>query len=168
MAEIPKVIKNMNMIMDGRGYAGLVDEVTLPELTIVTEEHRAGGMDAPIPLDMGMEQLEMSFISAEHSPNIYGMFGHQNQNVVPLTFRAAMVDDTDVWPYILKVTGLITGLSGGTVQNGQKSPLEVTMGLRFYNLVINEEELVYIDVPNMIRRIQGVDHLQLQREALGL
>ena len=58
---IADVLKNMNLFVDGRGYAGVVDELTPPKLTMKTEEHRAGGMDAPVELDMGMEKLEASF-----------------------------------------------------------------------------------------------------------
>lgn len=168
MAEIPKIIKNMNLIVDGHGFAGKFDEVTLPDITLVTEDHRAGGMDGSVPLDVGQEGMELSFVASEHSPYHYKLIGLQNQNAVPLTFRAAMVDDTEVWPYIVKCSGMITGLSLGTVQNGQKNNLEVTMGLRFFELTINQEELVHVDFPNMIRRIGGIDQLQEQRAALGL
>lgn len=168
MAEIPKVIKNMNLTVDGRGFAGKFDELTLPEINLITEDHRGGGMDGAVPLDMGQEPMELSFVASEHSPFHYKLWGLQNQNAVPLTFRAAMVDDTEVWPYVLKCSGMIKTLSGGTVSNGQKNNLEVTMGLRFYELTINGEELIHIDFPNMIRRIGGTDHLQGQREALGL
>ena len=40
--ELPRVLKNMNLFVDGRGYAGRVDEIQLPKLTLKTEEHRAG------------------------------------------------------------------------------------------------------------------------------
>ena len=43
--ELPRVLKNMNLFVDGRGYAGRIDEIQLPKLTLKTEEHRAIGMD---------------------------------------------------------------------------------------------------------------------------
>lgn len=51
------ILKNFNLFVDGRGYAGNVSEYTPPNLAVQTEDHRAGGMDAPIALDMGMEGL---------------------------------------------------------------------------------------------------------------
>ena len=42
-----RLLKNINLFIDGRGYAGKVDEFDPPKLTIKTEEFRAGGMDAP-------------------------------------------------------------------------------------------------------------------------
>ena len=60
-----KILKNFNLFVDGRGYAGRAEEVTPPKLTIKTEEIRNGGMDAPISVDLGMEKLECQFILIE-------------------------------------------------------------------------------------------------------
>ena len=44
--------------VDGRGYAGRVDEITLPKLTIKTEKHRAGGMDVPVEIVIAHASVE--------------------------------------------------------------------------------------------------------------
>jgi P2 family phage contractile tail tube protein len=168
MADIPKVIKNFNVFVDGRGFAGKVDEITLPDLELTIEEHRAGGMDGVAPLDMGQELMELEFVSAEHNSNLLKLWGLQSSNAARLTFRAAMVDDIEVIPYVVNVSGMFTIMSPGTIQNGQKSPLTATMNLRFYELLIGNEEIYHIDVVNMVRRVGGVDRLALQRAALGL
>ncbi|BET34742.1 hypothetical protein wCIFem_11920 [Wolbachia pipientis] len=49
---LPKILKNFNVFVDGRGYAGKIDEITLPKLTIKTEEYRAGGMDITVNIDI--------------------------------------------------------------------------------------------------------------------
>ena len=36
---LPKILKNFNAFVDGRGYAGRIDEISLPKLLIKTEEH---------------------------------------------------------------------------------------------------------------------------------
>jgi Phage tail tube protein FII len=63
---LPKILRNFNVFVDGRGYAGKIDEITLPKLTIKTDEYRAGGMDIPINIDMGMEKLEADFTFSEY------------------------------------------------------------------------------------------------------
>lgn len=72
---LPKILKNFNVFVDGRGYAGKIDEVTLPKLTIKTEEYRAGGMDIPINIDMGMEKLEAEFTFSEYDSELFRLFG---------------------------------------------------------------------------------------------
>ena len=45
---LPKILKNFNVFVDGLGYAGRVEEITLPKLTIKTEEYQGAGMSAPV------------------------------------------------------------------------------------------------------------------------
>ncbi|WP_425974064.1 phage major tail tube protein [Tepidimonas sp. HKU78] len=73
--ELPRVLKNMNLFVDGRGYAGRVDEIQLPKLTLKTEEHRAGGMDLPVELDLGMEKLEAQLTISDFDPELFKLFG---------------------------------------------------------------------------------------------
>ena len=63
---LPKILKNFNLFVDGRGYAGRVDEITLPKLTIKTEEFQGAGMSAPVEIDLGMEKLEMDMRFSEY------------------------------------------------------------------------------------------------------
>ena len=69
------VRKNMNLFVDGRGYAGQVEEFNAPKLTLKTEEFRAGGMDAPIELTMGMEKLECDFSLVAYDQKVLVAFG---------------------------------------------------------------------------------------------
>ena len=39
-----KILKNFNLFVDGRGYAGKAEEVTPPKLSLKTQEFR-GGID---------------------------------------------------------------------------------------------------------------------------
>jgi P2 family phage contractile tail tube protein len=168
MATIPKVIKNFNVTVDGVGYAGRAESVKLPELKIKTEEHRTGGMDIPVDLDMGMEKLELQFTLSEHAASVFRQFGIFSGNGVALQFRAAKSDDFTVEPYVINCSGMYTVQNPGTIKVGDKTPFEATLNLRVYQLLLNGTELVYIDAENMIRRINGVDVLAQQRAALGL
>lgn len=55
---LPKILKNFNVFVDGRGFAGRAEEITLPKLTIKTEEFLGAGMSAPVEVDMGMEKSD--------------------------------------------------------------------------------------------------------------
>ena len=60
---IPEVLYNTNLFVDGISLQGDVPSLTLPKLTLKTDEYRAGGMDAAVELDMGMEKLEAGFLT---------------------------------------------------------------------------------------------------------
>ncbi len=163
-----KVLKNFNLFVDGRGYAGSVEEVTPPKLTIKTEEFRGGGMDAPISIDMGMEKLECSFSLVEYDPDLLKLFGLISGTAVQLTLRGALVDDTTTTPMIINLRGMYSEIDFGKFKAGDKSSLQCTVACRYYSLEIDGSTIVEIDVDNMTRVIDGTDQMSELRDALGL
>ncbi len=165
---IPKILKNFNLFVDGRGYVGRAEEVNPPKLTIKTEEMRAGGMDAPATIDMGMEKLEASFTLAEYDPAILKQFGIVSGNAVQLTLRGALTDDESTIPLTIKLRGMYTEMDMGKFGAGEKGQLQCSMACRYYSLEIDGKTLIEIDVDNMTRVIDGVDKLAEIRDALGI
>ena len=166
---IVDILKNTNLFVDGRGYAGKVMEVNLPKLTVKMEEHRDGGMDAPAEIDMGMEKLECSFSTSAIDADLVRSWGLAPGNLVPLTFRAALEsEDGTVTPVKCEVRGQVKEADWGAWKSGEKSPLKCAIAVRYYKYTHNEEDLIEIDVDNMIRMVNGVDRLAEQRSALGI
>jgi P2 family phage contractile tail tube protein len=167
---LPKILKNFAVFVDGRGYAGKVEEITLPKLTIKTEEYRAGGMDIPIAIDMGMEKLETDITFSDYDSEIFKLFGIISGNLVALTLRGALQepDKTDAIPVVLHLRGTIRELDFGTWKAAEKATLKMAMDLRAYKLTYNNADVIEIDAENMIRKIDGTDQLATFRTALGL
>ncbi len=165
---IPKILKNFNLFIDGRGYAGRVEEVNLPKLSIKTEEFRAGGLDAPVLVDMGIEKLEGSFTLLEYDKDVLKQFGLVSGNAVQVTMRGAIQDDSNVSAVIVKLRGMYTEMDMGKVSAGDKATLQCTIVCRYYSLEIDADKLIEIDVDNMTRVIGGQDKLIDVRKALGI
>jgi P2 family phage contractile tail tube protein len=165
---LPKVLKNFTCFVDGIGYAGRVDEITLPKITFKTEEHRAGGMDAPMQIDMGMEKLEASLTFAEYSPELFAMLGLMEGNKTNIVLRGAVQgDDTAVVPVVITLQGGFKETDMGSWKTGSKGTLKAQIAARYYKLEIGGVEIIEIDVENMVRVISGVDQTAAQRAALG-
>lgn len=163
------VLKNLNLFVDGRGFAGQIDEYNAPDLAIQTEDYRGGGMDAPVALDMGMEALETSFSLIEYSADVLALFGVAEGQQVPFTARGALESyDGTVKPVVHAMRGRITRIARGTWGPGQKPSLTITMRLDYYREEHNGVTLHEIDVVNMTRIVNGVDRLAAHRAALGL
>lgn len=165
---IPKILKNFNLFIDGRGYVGKASEVTPPKLSIKTEEFRAGGMDAPITIDMGLEKLEASFTLLEYDKDVLKQFGLITGNGVSVSFRGALQDDNIVSPIIIKLRGMYSEMDMGKLAAGEKAELQCSLACRYYSLEIDGEQLIEIDIDNMIRKIAGTDKLVEVRKALGI
>lgn len=163
------ILKNFAAFVDGRGYAGEVTSYTPPAITLATEDFRAGGMDAPIALDMGMEALTSSFVMSKYDFDVLGLFGVAEGSDVAFTVRGAIESyDGTVTAVVHTMRGKITGFDRGDWTPGQMAPLTVTMSLHYYKETIGGRITHEIDVINMIRIVNGKDRLAAQRAAMGL
>lgn len=163
------VLKNLNLFVDGRGYAGQIDEYNPPDLAIQVEDYRGGGMDAPVALDMGQEALETSFALIAYDADVLALWGVAEGQSVPFVARGALESyDGTVKAVVHTMRGKITNIAPGTWSPGQKPAMTITMRLDYFKQEHNGVILHEIDVVNMIRTINGVDRLAQQRAALGL
>ena len=159
----------MNLFVDGRGFAGDIEELTPPKLSIKNEEFRGGGMDAPVEIPMGMEKLEASFTLKNYSKDVLNLFGLAPGNNVPLTMRGALESsDGSVKPLVITLRGRIRELDDGSWKSGESATLKVAMSVDYYKRTLDGDDVHEIDIDNMIRKINGVDQLEAQRSALGM
>lgn len=167
--QFPKVMKNMNLFIDGRGYAGRVDEIELPKLTIKTEEHRAGGMDLPIEIDLGMEKLESTLTLSDLDAEIFKVFGLVDNQSIPFTIRGAIQAQGEAaQSVIINLRGGWKELDSGSWKPGDKSTIKAQVVANYYKLTINSVEVIEIDAINLIRKVNGKDQMASIRTAIGL
>ena len=163
------ILKNMALFVDGRGFAGNVEELTLPKLTLKTEEFRNGGMDAPIDIEMGMEKLESEFTLTRFDKNVLKLFGLAPGQLTPLTIRGAVISDNGTQtPVVINLQGVVREMDLGNWKPGEKATLKMMLALRYYKLTHGGELIHEIDIPNMVRTIGGIDQLAAVRSALGI
>lgn len=165
---LPRHLRNFNVMIDGFGYGGRADEVTLPTLSIATEEHRAGGMDSPVEVDMGMELMESTIVLSDYDEAVIAGFGLLGAGV-PITLRGAIQRQGEAaQAVVIKMLASLKSREVGTWTTNGKHTTTLTYSVRKYSEAINGVEYVNIDVENMVRVINGVDQLATQRAALGI
>ena len=163
------ILKNMALFVDGRGFAGNVESLSLPKLSLKTESFRNGGMDAPMDIEMGMEKLDAEFVLTRFDKKVLALFGLAPGLPTPFTVRAAMVsDDGTQVPVVVNLQGMVREMDYGSWKPGDKATLKIAVSLRYYKLSHDGEVIHEIDIPNMVRIIDGVDQLAAMRRALGL
>ncbi|WP_375672642.1 phage major tail tube protein, partial [Bartonella sp. CL45QHWL] len=64
---LPRVLKYFNIFVDGIPYQAKCESVTLPNLNLVVESYRGGGMDSSIEVDLGLETLTLSMTISDCS-----------------------------------------------------------------------------------------------------
>ncbi len=166
---IVDILRNVNAFVDGNGYIGRIDMVELPKLTVKTEEFRAGGMDAPVEIDQGMEKLECSMTASGVDQVLLERFGVVLGEAVPFTFRGALrSEDATVKAAVATIRGRIKEIEWGEWKPGEKAPLKAMIAVRYYKFDLDGATLHEIDVENMTRVINGADQLEGLRTALGV
>lgn len=170
MAQTPRILKNFNAFVNGRGLAGIIDEVDLPEVEINTDEHRAGGMDASVELDMGQKAMTVKIVVSDPDPTLLALVGSSDANSARLVLRGSFVRDSDSArvAVIAEISGRFKKGSFGTWKAGDKGGQTYECGVTYYRLIVGGVEVYEIDVENMIRRIGGVDQLAGIRNDIGL
>lgn len=163
------VRKNINLFVDGRGYAGQIEELNPPKLALKVEEFRGGGMNAPVDLNMGMEKMETDFTLVKYDRDVLSLFGLAQGQTVPLVVREALESyDGTVTAVIHTMRGRIVEMDPGTSKAGDKPALMCKLSLQYYKLQHGDTVAQEIDVVNMVHVVNGVDQLAAQRAALGI
>ncbi|NVK42103.1 MAG: phage major tail tube protein [Oceanospirillaceae bacterium] len=164
-----EVLRNMNLIVDGLGYAGALSQVTPPKITIKTESVRMGGMDAEVDVDVGMEKLGIEYKLATYDPDIQKGFGLLEGQGIQHTIKGATQDrDGAVHAEVIQCQGKIIEIDQGTWEPGKQVEMTVKISLTYYKRERDGEVLHEIDVENNKRIIGGVDQLAAINNAIGL
>lgn len=166
MSQLPMKLTHFNLFVDGKGFAGLVNEITLPKLAMKTEEHISGGMDAPIEIEMGMEKLESSFVMASYDPHVFRMLGFRKGGAIAIIARGALKRNEEVIPMTVTMRGKVREIDMGSWKKGEDTSMTFNISVEYYRLDQGTENLIEIDILNLVRRIGGYDQLSGVRDAL--
>lgn len=166
---IPQTLVNMNLFVDGKGYAGLATEVNLPKLKRKTEEHRAGGMDGPIKMGMGMEMMEAGFTMTGVSKDVLVFFGVADDTAFNGNFRGAFKNQKgEVVAAVATFRGMLEEVDPGNWKAGDKAETKFNAALSYYKLEVDGQVVYELDPANCIRIINGKDEAAAERQAIGM
>jgi P2 family phage contractile tail tube protein len=169
MAAANNILKNFAVSIDGKGFAGNAKEIQLPALTLAGEDFRAGGMDAPIFIEMGQEKLEASITLSSFDILALAQWGVGEGYSVPVVARGALESlDGTVQQVVVAMRGKVVSFEPSAWTPGAEATLKFSLNLTTYRYEQNGQIIHDIDVPNMKRVIGSVDRLAEQRAALGL
>ncbi|MEO1003562.1 MAG: phage major tail tube protein [Cyanobacteria bacterium J06638_7] len=163
---LPRILKNMNLFADGESLHTAIEAMTVPNLALKMDEHRAGGMDMPIEIDMGMEKMELSFQISDPNERVLGLIGLPR--VQFMARSAHQRDGEDAEPMTVSMTGTLKQIELGEFKSGEKAMHTFNVALIYYRLNMAGTDKVEIDPINMIRRIDGTDVMTSIRSAIGM
>lgn len=154
-----KSLKNFNLFIEGRGFAGVIAEATEPKLAIKTEEWRGGGMLGPVMLDLGLEAQEIEFTFGGLVLQTVRSFGVSTVDAVGIRLSGAYQDDASgqVTRREVYVRGRFTELDYGNMQAGEKTEHKGKMAVAYYRSVVNGRTEIECDMVAGLFIVDGVD-----------
>ncbi len=165
MAKLPHVIRDFTSFLDGGDLAGIIDEATLPDIELVTEEHTAGGMGGTVDIWMGLlAKLQTELTMTGLSNSFTDQLGNPN---TALTNRGEISDGVTTSAAIFTMRGLFTKVEFGSMKRKDKGSTKISATLDYYKVTIADKVIIEIDVLNKVFIRNGVDLFADSRKALG-
>ena len=170
MANVVKQFRNMSLDLDNQPMAGTVEEFHPPNLSVDTTPYKAGGMDVPVLLDMGMNVLMARAMVNGYQPKVFSQFGLADKRKANMTVYGALEDYTgEVTQVKFVMRGLQTTTGMERVRGRGEVPRTVIeIACVEYIISFDNTVMIDIDVLNMTRIVNGVDRLAKLRAAIGL
>ncbi len=148
---IPQILTNTNLFVDGVSFAGDVPSLTLPTLKVKTQEYRAGGMDAPVLLDVGLEAMEAKFTTNGARREAMKFFGLSDQGAFNGTFRGSFkTQKGGTVPVVATVRGLLKEINPGDWKAGDLAACTYSVAVTYYKLEVEGREMFEIDPANSV------------------
>ena len=165
------LLRSWAIWVDGVGNAGNAKEYSPPALTIITDDFQAGDMDTSIPVDVGMEPMEASFVLFGVDPAVLSLLGLQGGARKSISVRSTYTDlNNNAWDLVEELRGLIVSVerdSLGTSDRRQNG-MTVTIKPEYYKVRRGESVLVEIDPVNGVRNMGGNDVLADVRKLMQI
>jgi P2 family phage contractile tail tube protein len=166
---MPRILKDMMIFNAGNAYIGEALSFTPPKLVRKLEEHRAGGMDRAVKVDMGGEPLECEIETAGPMRDVLGQYGGAIDAVMLRLVGTYQNDQTrgiDTLEFIVR--GRHEEIDLGSYKVGEKNENKSKLALTYVKFDWNGATIIEIDVLNMVEIVDGIDRLAERRAALGI
>lgn len=166
---LPKKLKAFQLFGDGNAWINEIPTLSLPELARNFTEYRGGGMDGPIMVDQGQNEIEFSWTIAGMLPEAYDTYGSPVHDAAQLRFAGSYESDEDgsVIPVEVVVRGRHKTFGSTDVTAGEDADTEVTTTCSYYKLVVDGQDLIEIDLPGLVFKVRGADRYAERRAAIG-
>ena len=168
---LPKKLKLMDLFNEGNSYLGQTGEVTIPKLVRKLEDWRGGGMNGNVKIDLGLgdDTTEFNWKLGGIDELILEQFGAQTVDAIMLRFNGSYQrDDTGATSALeIVVRGRHEEIDFGNQKQGDDTETSIKTIWSYYKLSIDGVTKIEIDIPNMIKIVNGVDLMAKHRANIG-
>lgn len=162
----PQVMNRYNVYKKGRQLIGVASEVTLPEVTNLTDtlEGAGTGGTMEIPVIGLIDNMEMEIAFSALCDDIFSVMDPRESTDLSVN-GALQGQDSGTGAIVYKqfsasVRGTVKKFAPGTVKAGGKMDSKVTLNLSYYKLVLDGKTKMEVDRLNGVYIMNGKDIME--------
>jgi hypothetical protein len=165
---IPKILKDLNLIVDGQQLYGRTAQFKRATLARKTEKRRHGG--GAVSLDMGFadDALDFSFGLDGYSPELVKKLGIGAIDGTQITFTGVIADGDTQKSVEIVARGRIVEADNAEFKSGELGTDTYTFHSTYYKESFGGEVLQEVDLMNVIWNRGGVNMLGELKQLLGI
>lgn len=165
------VLTGFSVFVDGRGHAGDISKIDLPDFAIKTEEFSAGGFTGAIDVAMGRleKAMEIEMTYNTFTPDIMTQVAQYPNTSHGYKLRGMYVkaDGTHAKREIT-LRAFAKNVKEEAWEPNKKVSMTVKLSVLYYRDEWDEKVLYEIDPESGILVVDGVDHGKSFRDILGI
>lgn len=171
--EIQKLF-NGNVFINGTSHFGSFEEVTLPGIKAVMQEHKGLGMIGKLEFPAGFDKLEMKIKwNGPYNKALTDSADFYNSKFIMVrgnreTYNAAGGGRASQDAVLCFVQGTFKQFPALGLKQMDNVEAESELAITSYHLEIGGEEIVHIDFASQEYRVGGVDQMAIYRTNLGI
>ena len=168
--KFPQTLTDFNMHVDGKGFAGVANKITLPEIVFkAMEKNLTGNAGAYEVLTGNVEKLESEVeLSTMVAENIWDLIGQEAAAEIPVIFRGSLKDGAEDIGLKITYQGVWKSVGFNDLEKEADVSTKYKLSLRKFVLEADGEEKIYINLPTWDVRINGKDVAGKIKSNLGL
>lgn len=172
MALQTHIVRNANVLVNGRSLLGQVEEFSGPHIKPKMASFKPLGLVAETELQSGFEKMEAKFKFTSIYADVMSVVADFNQEVSVQVRSSVEVytgsSKTAELPYVCYLRGTFKSMETPSFKQLDPSEQASEMNVTYCKIEINGEEIIELDILNNIYKVKGVDKLANYRANLGL
>jgi hypothetical protein len=176
------ILMDFTCFINEVGKIGTCPSFQTPEIKILTEDFRGGGMDGTVEMPFGIDKIEFDFELETYDPQVWTLLGYGPGAIdVPVNFRGYLLTPSSAASngysrglsvgqeqgVLIETRSLVKEIKPGKSEPGKKTTMTVSLVANYYKHTIGSTVVNEIDVFNKITIIGGQDRSARARGFLG-
>ena len=167
---MPRRLFMFDLFINGESFLGKVTELTVPKLSLKTEDYQGAGMPGSVAVTMGFEAgaLDMEVTVGGLESTLIKQFGGMLDGT-QCRYSGSYLDDQTGRAVACEIQtrGRFVEVDWGASKQGEGTTHKYPVKNTYYKLTVDNEVLVEIDLLGLVWNVGGKDLMEQHRKNIG-